>query len=80
MTDFYLAERVMQLRVEEEHRRATSRRLQKLVGTGRTSWLARQRCSILSRFGEVLVWCGQRLLRLVLQPPPGIQGSEGRQA
>ena len=80
MTDFYLAERVMQLRVEEEHRRATSRRLQKLVGTGSRNWLARQRCCILSRFGDVLVRCGRQLLRLVLQPPPGCQGPEGRRA
>ena len=80
MTEFYLAERMMQLRVEEEHHRATSRRLQKLVGMRRTSWLARQRCSILSRFGYVLVRSGQQLLRLVLQSPPGIQRPEARRA
>lgn len=62
MSEFYLNERVMQLRVEEEHRQATSRRLQQQVGTGRTNWLVRLRKRALSRLGYLLISSGQRLL------------------
>ena len=75
MTDFYLNERVMQLRVKEEHRQAASRSLQKQVGTGRTNWLARQRNQTLSRVGGFLVSSGQRLLQSITPPPPSADGA-----
>jgi len=78
MHGFYLNERMMQICVEEAHRQAEIHRVQKLARTGRTSWLARQRCRVLSRFGQALVRCGRQLLRLVSQRPPGVQRPEGR--
>jgi hypothetical protein len=79
MTDFYLNERVMQLRVEEEHRQAELRRLEKASGAGRTKWLVRQRCRALSWLGCFLVSSGQRLLQSV-PPSPGAEGRAGRGA
>lgn len=80
MSDFYLDERMMQLRVREEHRQATYRRLQKLARPGRTRWLARQRNQTLSWFGKALVRCGRQLLSYISQPAPRIRGPEGRRA
>ena len=79
MTDFYLNERVMQLSVEEEHRQAASRRLQKEIGAGRTNWLARQRNRGLNWLGCCLVSSGQRLLQSV-SPPPSAEGRANRGA
>jgi hypothetical protein len=80
MSSHYLYERMMQQRVEEEHRQAASRRLQKLVRKGRRNWLARQRCRVLSWLGDALVQCGRKLLRLISQSAPSVQGAEDRGA
>jgi hypothetical protein len=70
----YLNERVMRLNVEEAHRQARFRRLQREVGAGRTSWLEGQRRRALDRLGRVLVSSGQRLLKLVTPASPRTQG------
>ena len=74
MSDFYLNERMMQLSVEEEHNQAASRRLQKEIGTGRTSWLVRQRNRVLNWLGCCLVSSGQRLLQSASQLLPSVEG------
>lgn len=80
MTGFYLNERIMQLRVEEEHRQAGFRRLQKEIGADRAGWLARQRTRTLSRLGRFLVSSGQRLLQPISPPPPSAEGRASRGA
>ena len=74
MVEFYLNERMMQLNVEEAHRQARFRRLQREVGAGRTSWLEGQRRRALDRLGRVLVSSGQQLLKLVTPAAPRAQG------
>ena len=74
MTEFYLNERIMRLNVEEAHRQARFRRLQREVGAGRTSWLEGQRRRALDRLGRVLVSSGQQLLKLVTPASPRAQG------
>ena len=74
MIEFYLYERVMQLHVEEAHRQARFRRLQREVGAGRTSWLEGQRRRALDRSGHLLVSPGQQLLKLAIPVPPCAQG------
>jgi hypothetical protein len=74
MIEFYLYERIMQLNVEEAHRQARFRRLQREVGAGRTSWLEGQRWRALNRLGRLLVSSGQQLLQLVAPVPPRAQG------
>lgn len=69
MSEFYLRERMMQLRVEEEHRQAELRRLQQEGVADHTSWLARQRYRALGWLGRLLVSSGQRLLQC-LSPSP----------
>ena len=71
---------MMQLRVEEEHRQAASRRIKQLVVTDRTGWLLRQRNRALSRLGGFLASSGQQLLQFVSQLPSGIEGSASRAA
>lgn len=73
MTDFYLNERVMQLRVEEEHRQAELRRQQETSGAGRTNWLGWQRNRALSWWGYLLASAGQRLLASVEPPHPSAE-------
>jgi hypothetical protein len=70
----YLNERVMRLNVEEAHRQARFRRLQREVGAGRTSWLEGQRRRALDRLGRGLVSSGQKLLELVTPASPRTQG------
>jgi len=74
MIEFYLNERMMQLNVEEAHRQARFRRLQREVGAGRTSWLEGQRTRALKRLGRLLVSSGQKLLQLVTPVPPRAEG------
>jgi len=74
MTEFYLNERMMQLNVEEAHRQARFRRLQREVGAGRTSWLEGQRTRALNRLGRRLVSLGRQLLQLVTRQSPRAEG------
>ena len=80
MSEFYLNERLMQQRVAEEHRQAELRRLQEEVGTGRTSWLVRQRYRILCWLGRILVSSGRQLLQSTSQPPPAAEGPSDRRS
>jgi hypothetical protein len=58
--DFPFAERLMQLRVEEEQRQAEMQRLHQEVAGIQQGWLSRQRCTMLCRlgrlFGALGVW------------------------
>jgi hypothetical protein len=74
MAEFYLNERIMRLNVEEAHRQARFRRLQREVGAGRTSWLEGQRTRALNRLGRSLVSLGQQLLQLFTPVPPRADG------
>ena len=74
MTEFYLNERMVRLNVEEAHRQARFRRLQREVGAGRTSWLEGQRTRALNRLGRSLVSLGQQLLQLVTLQSPRAEG------
>lgn len=80
MTEFYLNERIMGLNVEEGHRQAELRRLQKEVGAERMNWLARQRYRTLIWLGSSLVSLGQRLLQSILPVHPGAEGHASRGA
>jgi hypothetical protein len=75
MSEFYLNERMMELKVAEEHRQAGLRRLQKEIGADRTSWLARQRYWILSWLGCFLVSSGLQMLQTI---SPQSLGADGR--
>ena len=59
--DFNFADRLLDLRVEEEQRRASARRLEIEAAGGHLSWLPRLRHSLLSGVGRFLVTHGQRL-------------------
>jgi hypothetical protein len=63
MSDFYLNERLMQLRVEDEHRQAECRRLRRALGSDGRGWLGRRRTRALRRLGGLLVSLGRHLLR-----------------
>lgn len=76
-TDFYLNERMMAQRVEEEHRQAEARRLAREAQAGRAGWLSQQRCRALCQLGQFFVSLGQRLLQdasLPVLPPEGQVG------
>jgi hypothetical protein len=75
MNDYYLCERTMRLRVEEEHRRAEFRRLRKALGTDGRGWLGRQRTRALRRLGGLLVSLGRHLPWPVTHRPPHAEGA-----
>jgi hypothetical protein len=68
-TDFYLEERLMDLRVQEEQRLAELRRLQREARGAHPGWLSRQRCWLLSQLGNLFVSLGVRLLQAGLPEP-----------
>lgn len=62
MSDFFLAESLMDQGVHEEHHRAELRRLARAARTARPNWAFRQRCRLLRRLGLALVSLGRQLL------------------
>jgi len=68
-SDYFLEERLMDLRVQEERRQAGLRRLQREARKAHPRWLSRQRCSLLSQLGSLLVSLGVRLLHVGLPQP-----------
>jgi hypothetical protein len=66
--DSYSAERLMDLRVQEERRQAELRRLLSEAQAGRAGWLSQQRCRALCQLGRVFVSVGQRLLQAASPP------------
>ena len=68
-TDFYLEERLMELRVQEEQRQAELRRLQREARGARPGWLSRPRCWLLCQVGSLFVSLGMRLLQAGLPEP-----------
>ena len=75
MNDFYLCERTMRLRVEEEHRQAEFRRLRKALGSDGRGWLGRRRARALRRLGGLLVSLGRHLLRPIPYPDSHAEGA-----
>jgi hypothetical protein len=75
MSDFYLNERLMRLRVEEEHRQADFRRLPKALGSRDRGWLGRRRARALRRLGGLLVSLGRHLLRSIPPQTPHAEGA-----
>ncbi len=67
--DLYVVERMAALRIEEEHRQAEARRLQKQARMAHQGWLFRQRCWILSQLGRLFVSLGERMLQADLTQP-----------
>ena len=61
--DFYLAQRMMEIRVAEQLREAETRRLIHLMGGGQSAWLTRMACWLLCHVGRALVSLGQWLQR-----------------
>jgi hypothetical protein len=78
VSEFYLNERMMELKVAEQHRQAALRRLQRETGADRTSWLARQRYRILSWLGCFLISSGMQMLQSVSPLPLGTDGRADR--
>ena len=69
LSDYHLEERLMQLRVQEEHHRAELRDLQREARMANPRWLDRQRCWLLGQLGRRLVSLGTRLLEAGLPEP-----------
>ena len=61
-TDYNFGERLMDLRVQDEHCRAAVRRIQSEARKGHRGWAFEKRCSILCRVGSLFVSLGVRLL------------------
>jgi hypothetical protein len=59
--DFYSAERDMQMHVESEHRRASTRGLAREARPFHRPWVTRQTCGLLCQIGYSLVALGARL-------------------
>jgi hypothetical protein len=68
-TDCYLAERLMDLRVQEEQHQAELRRLQRQARSAHPGWLSRQSCWLLCQLGSLFVSLGVRLLHAGLPQP-----------
>ncbi len=68
-TDFFLEERLMELRVQEELRQAELRRLQREARRVHLRWVDRPRCWLLRQLGKLLVSWGTWLLQAGLPEP-----------
>jgi hypothetical protein len=68
-SDYYLEERLMDLRVQEEWRQAELRRLQREARRAHPGWLSRQSCWLLCQLGNLFVSLGVRLLHAGLPQP-----------
>lgn len=67
-TDYNFGERLMDLRVEAEHRQAAVRRLQSEARKGQRGWVFEKRCWILCKVGSLFVALGVRMLNAGLPP------------
>ena len=61
--DPFIAQMLMEMRVEERLRRAEIRRQLREAGVRRQRWLSRQACWLLCQVGRLLVVVGARLQR-----------------
>ena len=68
-TDYHLEERLMQQRVQSEHRQAELRDLQREARKANPRWVDRLRCWLLCRLGKLSVSLGRRLLEAGLPEP-----------
>jgi len=66
--DFYLAEAIVNVRLQEAARRCEARRLLRQAGIDQRGWWPRQRCWLVCYLGRLLVALGQRLQQYS-QPP-----------
>jgi hypothetical protein len=68
-TDCYLAERLMDLRVQEERHQAELRLLQREAQSAHQGRLSRHSCWVLCQLGSLFVSLGVRLLHTGLPQP-----------
>jgi hypothetical protein len=68
-TNFYLEERLMDLRVQEERQKAELRSLQREAGSAHSGRLSRQSSWLLCQLGSLFVSLGVRLLHAGLPQP-----------
>ena len=68
-SDCYLAERLMDLRVQEERHQAELRRLQREARGAHAGRLSHQSCWLLCQLGSLFVSLGMRLLHAGLPQP-----------
>jgi hypothetical protein len=68
-TDYHFAERLMDLRVQEERQQAELRDLQREALKAHPGWLSRKRCWLQCQLGNLFVSLGVRLLRASLPQP-----------
>jgi hypothetical protein len=69
-TDYDLAERLMDLHVQEEQHQAQLRRLEREARKGHPSWGSQQRGRLLCQLGSLLTSLGRRLLDAGLPRAP----------
>lgn len=74
--DFAVAEMVMEKAVAERLHEAETYRLLRQTKARRSSWLFRQGCWLLSRFGHLLVTLGQRLQQYGSAQPASLEPAE----
>jgi hypothetical protein len=72
--DFFLAERTMQMRVDEELSQADGQRLVRLARPRHRPWLFRQGRLVLCELGYLLVVLGARLEEYGLPPSQPLKG------
>ena len=68
-TDCYLAERLMDLRVQEDQHQAELHRLQRQARRAHPGWLSRLSCWLLCQLGTLSMSLGMRLLHAGLPQP-----------
>lgn len=68
-TDYHFAERLVDLRVQEEQLQTARRRLQREARAAHQGWLSRQGCWLVCRAGSLFVSLGVRLLHAGLPQP-----------
>ena len=61
VSDFYLAQQMMEMKVAEQVREAETRRLIRQMGGGQPTWLIRAACWLLRHVGRTLVVFGRWL-------------------
>jgi len=78
--DFFLAEAIVSVRLQEMARRCEARRLLRQAGIDQRGWWPRQRCWLSCHLGRLLVALGQRLQQYGQPPATLLNGQIGRGA
>ena len=66
MSDYFLTERLMDQRVQEEQHLAELRCLAREARRAQPNWVSRQRCWLLCQLGRLLISLGRHLLEASL--------------